>query len=229
MYKLSIYNYTVKYQNNIILYNSLSNILFVLLSEEYSHIQELFKHLNDFEENYSELFNSFIKGGFIIDDDFSEIEYIKIQNKKKIFSDTDYHITINPTLDCNVACWYCSVKEEKAQYKDTIMSPAIVCRINLLLRNKIFNDHSSSFHIAWFGGEPTKYYHEVMKPICSNLKNIENEKAVEIIHSITTNATLLDDEILTEMQNFNFKSFQIPIDGNRERHNIIKHTSGSGT
>jgi len=229
MYKTSNYNYIVECESKVILYNSLSNTPFVFLNDEFTKIQELLIDLSTFEELYKGIFDSFVKGGFIVDSDFSELEYIKIQNKRKIYSDSGYHITINPTLDCNVQCWYCIVKEEKAEYKNTIMSSNTVEKVKKLLYNKIINENVKSLHLAWFGGEPTMYYQDVVKPICMYLESLKIKRPVSIENSITTNASLLSIEMLKEMQEYNFKSFQIPIDGNRRKHDSVKHMKGLGT
>ena len=42
---------------------------------------------------------------------------------------------------------------------------------------------------------------------------------------VITNATLLNENMMSEMQSLNFTSFQIPLDGNAEHHDTIKFTN----
>lgn len=53
---------------------------------------------------------------FIIIDDYDELEYIKFNNRLCIFKNRSFHLTINPTLDCNLRCWYCSTEYAKAKH-----------------------------------------------------------------------------------------------------------------
>jgi uncharacterized protein len=224
MYKLSSYNYWCQYRACYLLYNSLSERVFVFKNKEHDKLLYLFDNLSEFETHYPDIFNSFMNGGFIIDYHFDEIDFIKLCNRKKIYDNTSYHITINPTLDCNLNCWYCSVKQQKAQFKDTLMTQETLKSIMSFFRILIEEEHIKNVHVAWFGGEPTIFIKEIIFPLCEFLKKYE--ESVSIMHSITTNATLLNEENLQLMKSYNFKSFQIPIDGDRDRHNIIKKTRG---
>lgn len=94
------------------MYNTLSNSMVCFTEEEYAEIEWLLNNLEDFEKLYPTLFTKMKQSGFIIED-FDELDYIKLRNKLSTFEDSTYHLTINPTLDCNLKCWYCSTEYKK--------------------------------------------------------------------------------------------------------------------
>jgi uncharacterized protein len=224
MEKVSNYNIEVKYNNNILLYNSLTDALVCFTDEEYSVVKLLWGDLPEFNREYPLLFEALKKAGFVVDESFNELEYIKLQNKLRVFANSDFHLTINPTLDCNLNCWYCSTEYAKAIH-DGGMSRNVVKSIIAHIENIISEQKATSLHLDWFGGEPLMYFDEVIVPIseCANTLTIKNN--VKFTHHATTNATLMDINRIRKMKELRFTSFQIPIDGNEYRHNRIKHFS----
>ena len=120
--KVSKYNIEVEYENGILLYNSLTNRIFPVTTNDYAVIETLMEHLSVFCEKYPNLYKSLKDNGFILDTDFDELSYIKLQNKRCVLMNRDYRLTINPTLDCNLKCWYCSVAYAGAKHQKERMS-----------------------------------------------------------------------------------------------------------
>ena len=54
-----------------------------------------------------------------------------------------------------------------------------------------------ALHLDWFGGEPLMYYKEVMKPIASYAKEITTAQGVVLTQHVTTNATLLNENMMS--------------------------------
>lgn len=48
-----------------------------------------------------------MREGFIVDNTHKESQLYAIKVKEQLESDNHVRITINPTLDCNLKCWYC--------------------------------------------------------------------------------------------------------------------------
>ena len=221
MDKVSYYNFEIEHLNGILLYNSLTDKIFPMSFKEYSVIETLMENLPVFQSEYPLLYNGLKKAGYIIPDDLDEYAFIKFENMKRVFKNTDYHLTINPTLDCNVRCWYCSVVSEGAKhYKErmnnnTIM--ALIKHIELLAQkrpNKIILD--------WFGGEPLMYFDEVIKTISDRALAISSNLNIPFRQQITTNAILLNKDMIEYMKQAKFNFFQISIDGNEKRQDLIK-------
>jgi uncharacterized protein len=223
--KVSKYNIEVEHSDCLLLYNTLTNALLPISYKDYATVETLMENLSVFEEKFPDLYAAFRKSGFIIDTDFDELEYIKLQNKRRIYLNNDYRITINPTLDCNLRCWYCSVTHAGAEHYSDRMSDETVASIINHIRYLVKNKKANSILLDWFGGEPMMYYDEVIRKIASSAKEIAEEHNVNFRQQMTTNATLFNEERIRELAEGKCNFFQIPIDGNEQHHNLIKRYS----
>ena len=223
MDKISFYNISVPFEGYSLLYNTMSDSLIAFTNEEYSVIEPLLNNLAAFSEEYPLLYSEMKKAGFIIDN-YDEKELVKFNNKLCVYENRSYHLTINPTLDCNLKCWYCSTEYAQAIHHGG-MSQHIVNSLKKHIDYLVNKVRIPALHLDWFGGEPLMYYKEVMKPIASYAKEITTAQGVVLTQHVTTNATLLNENMKSEMQSLNFTSFQIPLDGNAEHHDTIKFTN----
>jgi uncharacterized protein len=219
--KASRYNIEVEYANGMLLYNALTNKLLTISFKDYAVIETLMEHLPEFINKFPDLYAAFKKSGFIVD--FDELAYIKLQNKRCIYAHQDYHITINPTLDCNLKCWYCSVGYAGAKHNRERMSDETLSRLNKHIYDLVAQQKAHSVLLDWFGGEPMMYYDDVICKVSESALQIASDQKVNFRQHITTNATLLNEKRIREMKDSNFSFFQIPIDGNEHRHNQIKY------
>lgn len=223
--KLSQYNVEVEHDDYMLLFNGLTSKLLPVSYEQYAALETLMEHLPEFQKMYPELYESFKASGFIVDQDFDELAYIKLQNKRKVLINKDYHITINPTLDCNLKCWYCSVSYAGAKHNKERMSDETVDALKKHILHLVKDQGAASILLDWFGGEPTMYYDEVIREVCKFIKEEKLDENVNIRQQITTNATFLNEKRIREMRDHKFTFFQITIDGNEQRHNKIKYFS----
>ncbi len=222
-YKLSNYNFEVEHDEHVLLYNGLSDKLLPVSYEEFSALETLLEHLDVFEKMYPDLFNAFKKAGFIIDGDFDELAFIRLQNKKTVYNNRDYHITINPTLDCNLKCWYCSVDYAGTKHDKSHMSSETIEALKNHIISLIVDRKADSILLDWFGGEPTMFYDEVIKPISLAIIPEIEKYGINFKQQITSNGTLFNEERLREMKEFKFNFFQISTDGNEKQHNKVKY------
>ncbi len=223
MDKISYYNISIPYNSNILLYNTISNSLLLLTNSEYEIFQYYFNNLSEFETTYPKLYVGLKNAGFIISD-YNELSFIKLRNNLKIYRDKITHITINPTLDCNLTCWYCSTEYANAIHQGR-MSDNLVESVKKHISHLIVNQKIPALHLDWFGGEPLMYFNEVIKPISTHAKELCAEFGVRLTQHATTNSVFMTEDMLIEMNKLGLNSFQIPIDGNRIHHNTIKFNS----
>ncbi len=221
--KLSKFNIEVEHSSCVLLYNSLTNKLLPISFQDYAVIETLMEHLPEFRKRYPELYQSFRDSGFIISSDFDELAFIKLQNKKKIFVNNDYKITINPTLDCNLNCWYCSVSTSGAVRTKERMSDETIESLNKHISYLITKKKVETLMLDWFGGEPLMYFDEVIARVSEFSQKMVSEHSVGFAQQITTNGTLLNEERIRMMKDYRFIFFQITLDGNELRHNQIRH------
>jgi uncharacterized protein len=223
--KISKYNVEMEHTDCMFLYNTLSNALLAISYEEYAVVETLLEHPTIFNDKYPALYQKMKNSGFIIDRDFDEFAYIKLQNKRRIYANSNYHLTINPTLDCNLKCWYCSVDYAGTKHDKGRMSNKTIEQLNKHIEHLVEKEGAKSLLLDWFGGEPTMYYEEVMRKVSDHACRLIKGTTTRFFQHITTNATLLSEERIMEMKEANFSFFQISTDGNEHSHNRVKHFS----
>ncbi len=224
MNELSKYNI---WMENI-LYNSLSDGIIQFKPNEINDVKYFLNNLIEFENSYPNLFDQFKKMGFIKDINFDELDYILFQNKKETFLNKIYHLTINPTLECNYRCWYCCVEEAGTQYERKRMDNQTTRKVKKHLKYIIEKEHIAHLHLDWFGGEPLMYFKEVIYPISKYGQDICKEKNIPFSNHATTNAYYMDDKMIEAFNKIQLNSFQIPIDGSEKKHNSVKNINGIG-
>ena len=126
-------------------------------------------------------------------------------------------LTMNITNNCNLACSYCFEEhtKDKMSVEDSIKILDTVYA-NFLINH---NPSKEKMGIAFFGGEPLLNF-EVIKAVVERAK----EKKYSIAPGITTNLTLLTDEM---MEYFDENEIQllVSIDGTKEIHDRNRSNS----
>lgn len=226
--KKSYYNIVVRHPVYQILYNTLSNSLACYTEEEYTEIDKLFDNLDEFERNYPTLFANMRQCGFIVDD-CDELDYIKLRNKLSTFEDGMYHLTINPTLDCNLKCWYCSTEYKNAKHQGA-MSNKTIEAVKKHIQYIVESKKATHLHLDWFGGEPLMYFDNIIKPIAKEAIKLCDLNKILFSHHITTNSICMTEKMIHDFVDLRLTSFQIPLDGNKKHHDTIKFNEDkSGT
>jgi len=223
--KTSKYNLFFPYQDKKVGYNSLSDSFIVL--EPLLH--DLF--IASVNENQVEalkgvhenLFDTLVKNGFIINDEFNELEEIKRISYETDFNEENFELTINPTMNCNFKCWYCY----ETHIKESKMSDETLTRICSLIDNVLEQKKGvlKNFNLQWFGGEPLLYFYKTVLPLLewTYPKMIQNN--INFVSGFTTNGILITQQLLDECLKYGVKHFQITLDGHRERHNVVRYIS----
>lgn len=216
--KISLYNTFVPYRGNVVVYNSLwdscimmgadNPVLSILKSRDGNQLSLLDNN------TLNELYNK----NFIVRSSEDEQKKVRsiLDNTNK---SSDYYIlTINPTLSCNFNCWYCYENhiEKKRMSKEDVSS------VMKLIERILATPSIRKIHLNFFGGEPMLCFTKTIKPIIENTHLLTNTYKKEYSVSLTTNAYFLKKEYSLYFKQHNLYSFQITLDGNRERHNNIR-------
>lgn len=195
---------------------------FRMPANEWEEFERQLKNLDQFEQIYPDDFLHLKNLGMIVESQLDEVALIKHLNKIALYDNRDYEIMINPTLECCFKCWYCFEAHPQGH-----MSTEIVNAIKEHIRHKIKNDKITRLHISWFGGEPLLYYDQVVRPISVFAKQFTEKNQVLFTNSITTNGYLINANMIRDMSRINLYTFQITLDGDRERHNKIRNCNGT--
>ncbi len=167
------------------------------------------------------LYQQFVDNGFFVDDDFDEKTTFLDERQKSIHSSDSYDLIVNPTIDCNLKCWYCYEKHIESGLSGELIV-AIVKHIELKFNEIKFKELTLSF----FGGEPLLQI-ETVKRLITNAKLLSEKFGFNLSIAFTTNGTIITNEFLSKLQTLN-TSFQITLDGNEECHNRIRKLKRTG-
>lgn len=222
--KFSKYNYFLRYKNNHIGINMITELMFCVNENNFQKIIGC-DNLLKMEKEDPILFSLCKKLGLVIASDIDEDLLIKAKYRLNIFNDRSYRLTLNPTLDCNLKCWYCYETHTPIAMDDNVSQNIIKYVTTLIEKNKI-----STFHLDWFGGEPLLLFDEIVYPISKKIQTLCKDNNVRFLNSITTNGSLITPEMINQFNDIELFTFQITLDGTQKNHDSVRKTiKGEGT
>ena len=184
---------------------------------------ELFDLVNTFKCNparlqliHPELFDAFQTTEMVINDEIDEAERL-IRRFEQLDNDpSKFGIIVNPTLDCNLRCWYCYETHQSG----SMMKPAVIESVKKLIDDKVSDDRMTKLSLSFFGGEPLLGWSKVVIPLLDYAVKVCRNRSIYFSTGFTTNGVLLSDQKFNELSDLglNNTSFQISFDGNRVLH-----------
>lgn len=225
--KYSIYNSVIPLTDkSSMLYNASSDKFLIfkkqiqILLRTSTPEEILIKHPNFYQQ--------LKESGAIIDDSLDEVGKM-ISIGKNVNEDlSQYRLIINPTMNCNFRCWYCY----ETHLPNTKMTNETIDRVRKLILLIIAkNKDLTHFSLSFFGGEPLLYYKDTVAPIIDFLREECSSKELTYTIHFTTNGFLVNNRVIEHLTTKrDHKSFQITLDGHREKHNKVRFSStGTGS
>lgn len=137
-----------------------------------------------------------------------------------------FQVMVNVSQTCNLACTYCFTDEGQFAHKEPIPSFLTEEMARKLVQTMPqANPNSHKYRLHFYGGEPLLNIHAIRA--CVEEAERMEDKLFEF--SITTNGSLVNDEIITLLERGNF-TICLSIDGPPEIHNQYRKTkNGEGT
>jgi uncharacterized protein len=125
-------------------------------------------------------------------------------------------IVLNTTNQCNLSCTYCyeysADKISKTDGKPKFMAPSVAeSSIDLLIKE---SGDRPSIHVTFFGGETLMNF-QMLRSATDYAKRKCAEAGKQVEFSLTTNATLLTEQIADFIAEHKI-GVTVSIDGNRE-------------
>lgn len=220
--KYSIYNNFIDLTDTVkAVYNSASDSFVLIKGEGENWLNNPPVELRRLNED---LYNELCGGGAIVSN--AEDEYKKqLRNSQKIRLESRvFHLMINPTLDCNLRCWYCYEKHVKGS---SISSDIMNGILGLISRKCIEQRNIEKLILSFFGGEPLLEFDSVRKIILHSLVCCK-KKNIALGVSFTSNGVLINDEMVSFFKENKLDvTFQITLDGAQEEHNKTRYTKGN--
>lgn len=167
-------------------------------------------------------------------------EIIKLKDEGLLFSKDIYKekvmtrgknynikaLCLNIAHDCNLRCGYCFASTGDYHGGRKLMSLEVAKKaIDFLIEN---SGHRRRLEVDFFGGEPLLNF-DVVKAAVEYGKSIEGKYDKHIGFTLTTNATLLNEEIM-DFLNENMDNVVLSIDGRKNVNDKMRKTiNGKGT
>ncbi len=218
--KQSRFNMIIPYENWFLGYNSFSNKYMIMDPL----LKDLFKasidenSVDELKNIHLDFYSELLKNGFIVEDHLDEIEKVKELRSRIDLNEEEFHLIINPTMNCNFKCWYCY----ESHIKDSKMDEDTIEKIKKLIQNKLNDKRIKSFRLSWFGGEPLLFFDQVIKPLLIFSKKLSDEHNIKFSSDFTTNGFLIREEMVKFLKDHKAIDFQITLDGNKENHNKVR-------
>ena len=216
MIKKSEYNIRIPAGNIVVYYNSFTD-QFLALSHQADVSFNNEEWERTFEVEYPAHFAKFKELGFIIDSNRDELSEIRFQNKQEAFNSREHFMMVYPTQDCNLKCWYCY----ESHVPNSFMSKEVQDKIVLQKEKRVKLNAFDSLKVAFFGGEPMLGFEDIAYPLAKRLKKIVTDAGKSFQTFFVTNATLIGSKEIDMLKELN-PYFQITLDGNRKKHNIVR-------
>ncbi len=220
--KYSKYNSLIPKDDRTILYNIATDGILMLNPEIADIVKTNMEDVSKIKEIHPELYDAMSKLSMVVNDTDNEEQNVTNLWKMEDCDQTSFYLTVYPTIDCNLHCWYCY--EQHKAHAD--MSQEVLERVFKLIVN-VVRKPLKNFSLSFFGGEPLMQFKSVVLPLMEFTKDICKQNNVDLHIDMTTNGVLLTDEVRKEILSLNLQSkpvFQITIDGNRTEHNISRST-----
>lgn len=175
----------------------------------------------DIEEVYNEILELRKEGFLYSEDDYEEVALRSLNSKDYIKA-----VCLNITHDCNLRCKYCFADEGKYHGVRKVMTPETGKKaIDFVIAH---SGPRRNIEIDLFGGEPLIAIKEI-KEIIEYAREQEKIHNKVIRFTMTTNGTLLNDEIMDYMDK-EMGNIVLSIDGRKSvNDNMRTKLDGSGT
>ena len=203
-------------------------IVYDLLDEnslkEKEELIEIFKgkySVEDIEEVYTEIQN-LINGEMLYTNDLYETIAMESGEKESYIK----ALCLNIIHDCNLRCKYCFADEGEYHGARKVMSAEVGKRAIDFVIEK--SGPRKNIEVDLFGGEPLMAF-DTIKEIVEYAKEQEKLHKKLIRFTMTTNATLLNDEIMKYMDE-NMGNIVLSIDGRKSVNDKVRtRIDGSGS
>ena len=227
MKKNSYYNFLIENGEHPLLYNVATDEVMALTLPLAKLFNEYKDRIDELEAIHPTFYEALSQKGMAVDEQTDETEQIIAHWNREETNPTQFTITVLPTLNCNLRCWYCYEKHRE----QANMSEEVRQRIMRLIDRLASNGELKHLHLDFFGGEPLLGFRQTVLPILQYARRRTTEAGIRLSMHFTTNGVLLTEETIKTIQDIRpdyTTTFQITLDGNREKHDATRHKADGG-
>ena len=217
MKKLSQYNVHAENGEYTVVFNTYRNVYVCLRTNVYKKLSDS-HFLESLPQKNKVLYEKLSANGIILDQEIDEYQLLVEEHKKEIEESLSYDLTLLPTLDCNLRCWYCFERHIKGSHLTEEARNRIISHVNEIIKD---NSGIKLLNLCMFGGEPLLYFETEVYPLLLQIRNLVHSKMKEVVFSFITNGILITEQNISLFADLK-ANFQISIDGCKRNHDKIK-------
>lgn len=214
----------IKTPRRCYIYDRGRNAILSVSDSEYEELEQMRKGL--LKEEDSRVLEKYQKEGFLCPNTVTKIEHSCSGVVGHYLKNHVEKLTLQVTQRCNLRCEYCiySGNYDNRKHSDFDMSFETAKKaIDLYLRS---SGEMEKYSVAFYGGEPLLNF-KLIKQCVEYVKSRTAGKVASF--AMTTNATLLNDEIVDYLQSENFE-IMVSLDGSKKEHDEHrKFQNGKGS
>lgn len=221
---LSKYAFFFPERTSVLLYHVATDGVLRLNAELARLVQGHADDLAAVREVHPDLYAALVARGFAVDEGTDEAAGVIAGWEREHNDPAQFRLTVNPTLNCNLRCWYCYEDHEKPR----TMNAETLARVKRLVQRLTEREGLRCLNLDFFGGEPLLAARKVVLPLLETAREACESRGKELQVMFTTNGVLLTPDILDKFQLYSSEKhpmfFQITLDGNRSNHDSIRYT-----
>lgn len=197
-------------KNEVLVYSTLTTSIFILECNIYKDIFE-----KENIEKYSEYIPELLEMGILYTTEEDENQKLQDIRQKLVDEERGMRsITIAPTMSCNARCYYCF---ENGSTKGSMSYEVAKQLVEFIDKNC----KERKLAISWFGGEPLLAVNTI-----DYISKELIKRGIEISSTITSNGSLVNDEMIKKFKKWKVRRIQITVDSIGEEYNRIKNYQG---
>ncbi len=200
-----------------ILFNLQTETVLILKSDLARIVNEHKDSVDDLEALHPELYREMQQKSFLVPVGTDEVQTLVEGWQAADRDPRSFSMIVNPTLGCNLRCWYCYEEHDRMP----LMKPDVLASICRLLERKAADPALRRLNVSFFGGEPLLGFQDVVMPLLTLAGRLSRERNLALTSNFTTNGVLLTDEKLDALEAVGLTdpaTFQISLDGNKDYH-----------
>ena len=214
----------IKTKNNNYIYDAVSSNILEIEDDIITEIDDAVLAMNEGIKINSKAYNELleaIQNGLIAEHNEDECSYWFDEKQYEQDLKSIKHLLIGVTEKCNLRCKYCvyggHYKNERIHSEKEITEETVKNAINLF----VDNTNAKHVFINFYGGEPFANF-EIIKKASLLLK----QKQIDYRIVITTNGTLINDEVIDWFLSNDNIYLYISLAGTEELHNKLRVYKG---
>jgi len=209
---------------NHYIYDRHTNTIFPVTESEYMVFED-YLH-GKYNDKTQKVFEKYQQFGLLRENQVTKIEHPSFRWVEHYAEHRVESLTLQVTQQCNLRCSYCAYSGlyyNREHSSERMSIETAISAIDFLLAH---SDEIKEIHIGFYGGEPLLEF-DLIKTCVSYVKEKVEGKIVTF--GITTNGTLLTEEVVSYMVENDFQ-LSVSLDGSKTEHDSNrKFRSGKGS